>query len=129
VDGAAFERRSSDKRMPARFNGLLFHPLPVFAGEAMARGEPVTFSRAAEDETVARFRQSRGHLNKGVENVLQIEGRAADGSEDFAGGFLPLQRLRKFALQPCSLLLDSARRRLAAACGGSLPFLGCLARR
>jgi len=52
----------------------------------------------------------------------------ADGSKDFAGGFLPLQRLGKLALQPGRFFASADARRTLSRCR-SPAFLGCLARR
>ena len=53
-----------------------------------------------EDQREFGVTQPTRCSHDGLENGLKLRRRIADGSKDFAGGLLPLQRLGKLALQP-----------------------------
>src|SRR5262249_57646023 len=71
----------------------------LFLRMAEARLNTVDFVVTPRQPRVVRFAQPYRRLNQGVEDGLQVEGRAADDLENVGGGGLLLQRFTQLAEQ------------------------------
>jgi hypothetical protein len=96
MNRSAFKQHATDRTLPARLPGCVFHD--ILEGRRIAVGrlcaEKIVASRTSNISDIG-LTQSCCRLQKGVEHCLQIEGGAADDLEHVGGSGLLLQRFRQ----------------------------------
>jgi len=99
VDHRPIEDRPAGRGRPARAKGeQLFHRLHPFGPDVLIGGQVHQLAVVPPDHAVGATAQPHGFAGDGVENRLDVGGRARDHAQDLAGGGLLLERLGEAAV-------------------------------